>query len=573
MKKPRPWTAVATLIAFASTGSGCYSYRVVPLTQVALEKERSGDRKVRFITDAGQVEMDVLRVQMPFVDGLVSAEGSQPRPGQVMVDLRRVRALAVEPEGGDKRSLVLTEVALRAEDLRIDPVVATMESGKLTLVGARLEWPYLVGVPRAGKGIARVDVGRVTRMEVQRTDVPKTVLAVVGTSAGIFAALLLIVLATKESCPFVYVDRGQGWELVGEAYAGAAFQSVQRDDLLPLPELVPGPMRLRLRNEARETQYTDRAELVLVERPTGVRALSSHQGEVVMVGAASAVLSAVDLQGRDARPLVADEDERVWERDLVATAAATAPPLRDGLVAVFDAPDGEPVLELVAGNTPWLDVVFGRFFAAMGDRLDHYLASGNEPAAAAGIHRWKRREGVDLKVEALDGGRWREVAVIPTVGPIALRHIAVPLPRGEGRRTIRITGGPGFWRVDHLALSGRVDAAPVVRRIAPRSARTDDASDARQTLSAVDGRYNALSRMDEAVDLEFDVPAPAAGRAQDAFLLTTGYYNVHMPVQSKHSPRTLLTLRRQPGAFGRFSIDLAREYVKLMQTARAEPAE
>ena len=48
----------------------------------------------------------------------------------------------------------------------------------------------------------------------------------IGIPVGIIGGLALLVALTKESCPIAYVDRGDGWELVGEAYAGAAFRSV-----------------------------------------------------------------------------------------------------------------------------------------------------------------------------------------------------------------------------------------------------------------------------------------------------------------------------------------------------------
>jgi hypothetical protein len=65
-------------------------------------------------------------------------------------------------------------------------------------------------------------------------------------------------LVTKTSCPFVYVDRGDGFELVGEAYSGAALRSIERDDMLPIPDFPNTPrVHLRLGDEAHETQFTN----------------------------------------------------------------------------------------------------------------------------------------------------------------------------------------------------------------------------------------------------------------------------------------------------------------------------
>src|SRR4030095_14287354 len=111
-----------------------------------------------------------------------------------------------------------------------------------------------------------------------------------------------------------------------------------------------------------------------------------------------------DLEGRDARALVAERDERLLQTDLARAAGAAPRPTVEGVEATFPVPDGEAVLEIVGGNTHWLDVVFGRFFAAMGDRLATYLAAGNDATARERIQGWRQREGVDLGVEVLDGG-------------------------------------------------------------------------------------------------------------------------------------------------------------------------
>jgi len=57
----------------------------------------------------------------------------------------------------------------------------------------------------------------------------------------------------------------------------------------------------------------------------------------------------------------------------------------------------------------------------MGDRLPRYLATGNDLASGARIRRWREREGVDLGLDVWRGGGWTRVAVVPTVGPVAMR--------------------------------------------------------------------------------------------------------------------------------------------------------
>jgi hypothetical protein len=165
------------------------------------------------------------------------------------------------------------------------------------------------------------------------------------------------------------------------------------------------------------------------------------------------------------------------------------------------------------------------------------------------------------------GDAWRKVAVVPTVGPIALREIAIPLAledvAGWDRVSVRVRGGLGFWRIDRLALSASFGGSPTIHRISPRSAVATGGRNELEAVLATDGRYNALSEMNESLELHYDLPALAQGSSRSAFLSSSGYYNVHQPVQSRWLPGTLRTIRDEPGSLSRFGRDLARRYVKM----------
>ena len=358
-----------------------------------------------------------------------------------------------------------------------------------------------------------------------------------GVGAVVFVLIVLIALMTKTSCPFVYVEGADG-KLVfaGETYSGSTGFATARDNLLPLPPLAEGPRRLVLANEAHETQYTDRLQLWLVEHGPETHALSAFDGRVLLAGAATPPIRAVDLDGRDVLPLVRDADDMEWATDLDAAAERRPEVLREGVELRFPAPTAgvRPVLELDVGNTPWLDIVFGRAFAAAGGHLAELQKESDDPANAPAQRAWKEREGVDLRVEVKHGGTWAQVAMVPTPGPASRRRLAVPLAVSQEHEvTVRVSGGVGFWRLDRAALSTLADAAPKVTSLAPTLARQPDGTDARPLLAATDRRPQVLQDNGDRLELRFQVPAPAEGRQQESFLSTHGWYHVHQPPQSR----------------------------------------
>lgn len=571
-RRPLAFLGLACALAgLAFSAHACVSYRwkAIPITSLDLQRDSLRSRDVRFETDSGPVRLTIDALDFPFVYGK-----AHDGPGIAAVntaDRVRIRVSELDARG----RTISSGVDAKPELLRDPPTGATRtavfhaSSGWVALQNPRfIDSAWVEGrLARSGGGRVRVDLRHVKGLAVREVDGARTVMKTIGLIAATGAAVALVVALTKESCPFVYVDRGEGYELVGEAYAGAAFRSTQRDDLLPLPALgVANQVSVRLRNEARETQYTDFAELVVVDHPRSTRALSTFDGGIVLVGAAEPPVAALDRGGRDAVQRLAGRDELLVETTPPEVSAVTDGPFEDEINAEFRRPAvGTPVLELVGGNTTLLDLVFGRFFAAMGDRLDKYLAQGNDdPTAGPRIKRWREREGVDLIVEMRTATGWTQVAVVPTVGPASLREIAIPLPAepptaGE-RIHVRLRSGLGFWRIDRLALSVRDTTPAAVRHVAPRSATGAAGRDERASLAAIDGGYNALSEMNEAVEMEFDLPAPSRGHSRSAFLHSNGYYNVHPPLQSEWLPGTLKAIRDQKGAMSRLGRDLARVY-------------
>jgi hypothetical protein len=412
-----------------------------------------------------------------------------------------------------------------------------------------------------------VDLNEVARIEVEGVDGWRTAFAVLGVTAAVLAVVALIVALTKESCPILYVEGDDGWQLVGEAYAGAAFRSIQRPDLLPLPGPTKERLSLMLANEARETQYTDLVELVLADHPQGTRVVSTVDQEVLLVGDVAPPLRVVDVAGSDVTTRVASTDRDVWRTDLSQFVDHSTPPVSESLIATFPrpAPGERPVLELVLSNTYWADLVFGRFFALMGDDLDKYLERGNRPESGPRIDRWREREGVDLTVEWKRGNTWEKIDVVRTVGPVALRRVAVPLPAvpaGDGPETItvRVTGGTGFWQFDEVGLSLAREGALHIHRVAPVVAKNANGEDERETVASVDGRYQVLEEMDERLHLEFATPPAPPNGTRSAFFFSNGYYNVHPPIQSQRSRLTLKRILEEQGSFARFGIDLYRRY-------------
>lgn len=438
-----------------------------------------------------------------------------------------------------------------------------------------LQYPLVIGTVEKRTGnvegaavpgslsLRAFDLEKAQKIEVLHVSGAKTAGTIIG---GAVVVLLLLVAA---SCPYVYVDGKRGSELAGEAYPGAIFRSIQRDDLLGLPPLDQGEVNLTLSNETYETQFTDRAELLTVDHQPDQQAIATNDGRILLIGSGTPAMRAEDLAGHDVTTDLASDDAAIWSThlDAVLTSSKNAPS-REGIVASFRAPEpGDYVLDVAAENTLWLEVAFYRVFSMMGRSFDRLIASGNESTKPGDIHQWRERQGVDLRVELL-GERPTTLPGISAPGMAMLRHVAVPLPRAALHNDIRVrlSGGLGFWRIGSIRLVKVVNAAPQVTRLAPtRATSSTDGSDLRDVLRTSDGRYSRLVGIGENFRLSFTPPPLDAGRVRTAFLSTRGYYNPHRPAAGRPSLLTLKHIRDEEGGLVRYASAFYRENRALFQ--------
>jgi len=532
-RRTRRFVSTVTLVSFLPFAIGCTDWRRArvlegpadAVTEVdehfletkvhLIEPAELVGKMVRFHLPEGTLRMTVQSVDYPHVTGRVwtstktTYERNSDQTGTVTVDLRDASLIEVKEFNGGKTVLLV-----------------------VVLVGA------VAGI------IALANSGN--------DDPPPPPPSSTGGTGG--------------SCPVVYVQTEDGAQPVGVLYAGATYRSLQRKDLLPLPAPSGAQQRLLLSNERHETQHTDVVELLLVEHAAGTRVVSTYEQLPLLVDASRPALHVTDLDGFDVTAQTTATDGHVWRSPLTQLVRSAEPPLREGVVATFAAPQGaaQPVVEIALANTEWLETVIERFMALTGDEFPGLVARGNFPLSGPTLHRWSEREGLTLDVEWKHGDAWEHVAMLPPVGPGTPRRVAVPLPpeaaQEPGPLSVRVSGGTGFWTIDEIGLSAVHPSTMQTTRLAPSWARDGQGTDERDSLARIDGSYQVLEQPGDVLYLGFDLPASPPDRARSAFLFSSGYYNLHPPAAATNTMQAFNTILAEPGGLAAFSLGLFRAY-------------
>lgn len=389
-----------------------------------------------------------------------------------------------------------------------------------------------------------------------------TVLLVVGGVIVAAGIAFLIVLATKDSCPFLYASDGAEFALEGELYSGAIFKGIERRDFLKLHSLAAGPdgYVLKIANEVQETQYTDEMSLLVVDHPHDIGVYAGADGLLHTVRSPSGAISAVDTTGRDFTKAVSAADGRMWSSNPVGKDPENPADWRSGLTLRFPKPAGAERAKLAVriGNTHWADTAFGEFLGMMGGMMPAwYENTGKDPAVREKAGNFMSNMGLALKVQVLGREGWRDAGSFYPTGPFGIEDdiIALPLERtADESLTVRLLGGTFFWMVDYAAVDYSPDLPVDVRALSPYSAEDGTGRDIRKALLAADGDYFVMPEPGNSAVVKYTAPARKPGLERSFFLRSSGYYTIHPKANASPDFAKLLAIRQNPDMFLKFSL-------------------
>lgn len=409
---------------------------------------------------------------------------------------------------------------------------------------------------------------KVEKLEILQKDKGRTTMSYVlgglGITAGVFAVVVVIIAATKSSCPFVSAYDGKNVSLQGEIYGGAIYPQLQRDDYIQLKmsPLSNGNLQVKISNELKERQYTDLAELMVVTHDKNVRVLVDEKGRYYPISNPVAPVAAT-AAGKDVLSLVREpNDDRAFAfDDTLASKGANS------LNLSFARPAGIRKAKLVLRlkNSYWMDYVYGKMAEGFGSFYTRFIEQ-QRTRPVEDLKRWVKEQQIPLKIEMLTPDGPQLAGSITTFGPVANRETVIPLdlpPTADDRVDVQLSCGFMFWELDYAALDFSDDADLQVTALSPAKALDETGKDVTSLLTAADGKYLEQPLPGNATDIEYRfTPAKDRSKVQDFILHARGYYEHVRDFKGPANIRFLAQFK-EPDALSAFS---RRLYLNTMNT-------
>jgi hypothetical protein len=407
---------------------------------------------------------------------------------------------------------------------------------------------------------------QIEKIEVIEHDKSRTttsyVLGGVGITLGVIAVAAVIVALTKESCPFVSTYDGEQYSVQGELFGGAVNPKLERPDYLPLKTgPLNGEFQLRISNELKEKQYTNYADLVVIEHNSNLQAGIATDGKVYMISDPQPPSSAYLNNNRDILQKIIKADGASCNFDDTLAATST-----NELLLTFQ-PTGKTKnakLVMQLKNTYWLDYLFGEFTRNFGSSYEKWQKKQSRQSAENMI-QWISEQHIPLTFSVSTDTGWKEIMKLNTIGPLINRQVIIPFDiPGNINDVIKIKLSTGFmfWELDYAALDLSSGSPYTSTTIKPYYAIDEKGNDVLYQLIENDEKYVSQLETGNYVTLKYKFDKPVTpGRSYSVVLETKGYY---VPIRAYSGKPNINFIKKfkEPGALSAFSKDKYRSIIK-----------
>ncbi|MCJ7757669.1 MAG: hypothetical protein MUP24_05940, partial [Gillisia sp.] len=350
--------------------------------------------------------------------------------------------------------------------------------------------------------------------------------ATVGT-IGVIVVIFIIILATKSSCPFIYVKNGEEFVFTGELYPGILTANQQLDDYLLLPNLneVNNEASIKITNELKEIQYTDFVQLLEIDHPYNVKVLMDKNGNPQtfsnIIPPNNVLVDNLNIDNSPA--LIKDDNSYLFNSEINSSSSTR------NIEMEFNKPQNteNAKLFLTVKNSMWLDYVFGKLNQQFGTYYPQFQKD-QQAVSLEKSTKWMQEQNIPLSVYLKTATGWELVDRINTVGPMASRDIAVPIDISKvagNKVIIKLETGFMFWEVDYAGIDYTENKALDIKYINPYEALDGNGENVTKLLSATDQNYFVQPNIGDEVVVTFKMSEPNQDLKRTCFLKNRGYYN------------------------------------------------
>lgn len=336
------------------------------------------------------------------------------------------------------------------------------------------------------------------------------------------------------SCPTVYTyDNGKA-SLETELFSSSISRMLENEDLDLLKQKIPddGIYKLKITNEALETHYINKFNLILAEHPSGTSVYPDINGKLTLFRNPVSVKSAYNSAGEDVLNKISCEDTMIYRSGTELVNNLKYGPKSDWIDITADVPDGKCNAKLLVRyrNTLLSTILFyDVLLGSQGIKAVQWIDRMNNDREYAEDFKMIYDNFSGIQIEVFDDDRWVPAGRFPDAGPITFKNIAAVIPvSGKSELKLRLKFIPDNFIIDYAGIEfTNEDGEKLTTEVlvpAELKKNNVNASDAQYTIlensdlnyliTNPGDSYSLIYKIDKRYDLQ-----------QSLLISSDGYYN------------------------------------------------
>lgn len=253
------------------------------------------------------------------------------------------------------------------------------------------------------------------------------------------------------SCPTYYLHQGDSLIIQAEGFSSSISKSMEKTDIDYLSAYTPSlqnELKIELKNEALETHYIRRSEILAVSKPKNSTIYYGNKKFYATSNPSLATNAVADE--KDVYNLLKFKDGKEYSSLSDSTNLGS----HESIILTFDkanaASSGIVITERQSLMTTFL---FYQSLAYMGSQVGTFMA---EYERAIPIVRNAPKNIYDvlggIEVSVMINNKWKKVGIIKEQGPIARDTHIIPVKELGNFSEVKLTMTKGLWRIDQVSL-------------------------------------------------------------------------------------------------------------------------
>lgn len=257
------------------------------------------------------------------------------------------------------------------------------------------------------------------------------------------------------SCPTVYTYDGEKYNLDAELFSECISRQLENNDIDMLKQNpIHDTLQLKITNEALETHYINKFELIAAEHPDGTDLYPTIDNKLMLVSACVSPISAITKEGNNITGLLSGNDNKYYRTGVKSVLELKKGPAFDWIDIKIPPSKNKTIKMILKYRNTLLstELLYDIVLGSQGIKGMEWTRKMNEDPEYAAQFKMLYDTFSGININLFGNGNWKYFGKFKDAGPLNWKYIAAELPvSSSGSQTIRLKFIPDDFMIDYVA--------------------------------------------------------------------------------------------------------------------------